>query len=288
MSRFLEDFKEFIKSNDGRVFAVSEIIGDSLPETVRITDNNASQNIYSISKMYTVTAIGILCDRGMLSTQDTVTAILGDECPNGYDRYWDETTVDMLMRHRVGYPGGFDTDVFDASEYDPDYLKEIMLKKWICPPDTERHYEDAVYYILSRIVNKVSHKPLFPFCWENIFLPLGFKEAAWSCCPKGHAIGATGLYIRVEDMTKLGAVYLNGGEYRGRRIVSEEWVRTVLERKYEFAPNGIRDSYNKGGMNGQNLLVIPCENRVIGWQGYDTRTDAPDLTKFAAEYCQPK
>lgn len=284
MSKFLEDFTEFIKNNDGRVFAVSEIIGNDLPETVRITENNASQNIYSVSKMYTVTAIGILCDRGILTTENTVTEILGDECPEAYDHYWDETTVDMLMRHRVGYPGGFDTDVFDASEYDPDYLKEIMLKKWICPPDTERHYEDAAYYILSRIVNKVSHKPLFPFCWENIFLPLGFKEAAWSCCPKGHAIGATGLYIRVEDMTKLGAVYLNGGEYRGNRIVSEEWVSKVLEREYEFAPNGIKDSYNKGGLNGQNLLVIPCENRVVGWQGYETRANAPDLTRFAVEY----
>ena len=284
MSRFLEDFAEFIKSNDGRVFAVSEIIGDEPPETIRITENNASQNIYSVSKMFTVTAIGILCDRGLLSTEDTVTKILGDECPDGYDPNWSETTVDMLMRHRVGYPGGFDTDVFDASEYDPDYLKEIMLKKWTCPPDTEKRYNDAVYYILSRIVNKVSGKPLFPFCWENIFLPLAFKEAAWSCCPKGHAIGATGLYIRVEDMTKLGAVYLNKGEYREKRIVSEEWVKKVLEREYEFAPNGIKDSYNKGGMNGQNLLVIPCENRVVGWQGYDTRTDCPDLTKFAAEY----
>ena len=118
MSRFLEDFAEFIKNNDGRVFAVSEIIGNELPETVRITENNASQNIYSVSKMFTVTAIGILCDRSLLSTEDTVTDILGEECPDGYDPNWDKTTVDMLMRHRVGYPGGFDTDVFDASEYD--------------------------------------------------------------------------------------------------------------------------------------------------------------------------
>jgi CubicO group peptidase (beta-lactamase class C family) len=219
-----------------------------------------------------------------LSVENTVTEILGDECPEGYDPYWNETTVDMLMRHRTGYPGGFDTDVFDASQYDEDYLKEIMLKKWVCSPDTERHYEDAGYYILSRIVNKVSGKPLFNFCWENIFLPLKFKEAAWSCCPEGHAIGATGLYIRTEDMIKLGGVYLNNGEYLGKRIVSEEWVKKVLERTYEFAYNGIKDSYNKGGMNGQELLVIPCENRVIAWQGYDTRKNPPDLTKYAAEY----
>ncbi len=284
MSRFLNDFCEFIKENDGRVFSVAEIIGNNLPEKIEITENNASQNVYSVSKMFTVTAVGVLCDRGLLSVDNTVTEILGNECPEGYETYWDKTTVDMLMRHMTGFPGGFDTDVFDASEYNDDYLEEIMLKKWVCPPETERHYEDANYYILSRIVSKVSGKSLFNFCWENIFLPLKFKEAAWSCCPKGHAIGATGLYIRTEDMIKLGAVYLNNGEYRGEKIVSDAWVKKVLEREYEFKLNGIKDSYNKGGLYGQELLVIPCENRVVAWQGHDKRKNPPDLTKYAAEY----
>lgn len=284
MSQFLKDFAEYEKQMGGRVFSVAEITGNGEPEKLELKENNGSQNIYSVSKMYTVTAVGILWDRGLLKTDDTVTAVLGDECPEGYDPNWDNTTVDMLMRHRVGFPGGFDTDVMDASKYDPDYLKEIMLKKWVCPPDTDRHYEDAVYYILSRIVNKVSGKPLFNFCWENIFLPLGFKEAAWSCCPKGHAIGATGLYIRCEDMIKLGAVYLNGGEYRGNKIISEKWINKVLEREYEFKPNGIKDSYNKGGLYGQELLVIPCENKVVGWQANDRRPETPDFTKYAAEY----
>ena len=57
MSRFLEDFAEFIKINDGRVFSVAEIIGNKNPEKINITPNNSSQNVYSVSKMYTVTAI---------------------------------------------------------------------------------------------------------------------------------------------------------------------------------------------------------------------------------------
>lgn len=284
MSKFLEAFGKFIKENDGRAFSIAEIKGDSLPERIEIKENNPCQNIYSVSKVYTVTAIGILCDRGLLSVHNTVTEILGDECPEGYDPYWEQTTIDMLMRHRVGFPGGFDIDVFDASKYDPDYIREIMLKKWVCPPDTERRYDDAGYYILSRIVNKVSGKPLFAFCLENIFEPLRFREVAWSCCPKGHALGATGLYVRSDDMVKIGAVYLNKGEYLGKRIVSEEWVNKVLERHYELAPNGRGDAYSKGGMNGQNLLVIPSENRVVGWQSYDIHPGGPDLTGFATEY----
>ncbi len=284
MSLFLEAFAHYIKENNGRVFSIAEIKGDNDPEKVELCENNPCQNVYSVAKIFTVTAVGILCDRGLLRTDNTVTAILSDECPDGYDPYWDETTIDMLMRHRIGFPGGFDTDVHDASKYDFEYLKEIMLKKWVCPPDTERRYEDAGYYILSRIVSKVSGKTLCAFCWENIFQPLGFREAAWSCCPQGHAIGATGLYIRVDDMIKIGAVYLNDGVYRGKRIVSSDWVKTVLERQYELSPTGIRDSYSKGGMRGQNLLVIPCENRVVGWQGYDIHPGGPDLTRFAAMY----
>ena len=87
MSRFLSDFSEYIKNNDGRVFSVCEIVGNELPEKIEITGNNASQNIYSVSKMYTVTAIGILCDRGVISTSDTVTDILGDDCPSGFNHY---------------------------------------------------------------------------------------------------------------------------------------------------------------------------------------------------------
>ena len=284
MSKFLDAFADFIRKNDGRVFSAAEIRGNMPPEKIEIRENNPCQNIYSVSKVFTVTAIGILCDRGLLSTDDTVTQLLGDECPAGYDPYWEKTTVDMLMRHRVGFPGGFDIDVFDASGYNPDYLAEIMLKKWVCPPDTQRRYDDAGYYILSRIVNKVSGKPLFAFCWENIFQPLSFREAAWSCCPEGHAMGATGLYIRGEDMVKLGAVYLNGGKYLGRRIISEEWVKRVLERQYEFAPDGRKDAYSKGGMNGQRLLVIPCESRVVAWQGYDIHPGGPDIAGFAVNY----
>ncbi len=284
MNQFLECFEKFIKENNGRVFSIAEMKGDEEPQRVEITETNACQNIYSVAKVFCVTAVGILCDRELLSVNETVADILGDECPEGFNRYWKQTTVDMLMRHRVGFEGGFDIDVFDASEYNPDYLREIMLRDWVCPPDTERRYNDGSYYIISRIVNKRARRPLFTFCWENIFQPLGFREAAWSCCPQGHAVGGTGLYIRSDDMVKLGGVYLNGGIYHGKRIVSEKWVERVLERQYEFSPIGIKDAYSKGGMNGQNLLVIPSENRVVGWQGHNRHSGGPDLTRFAAEY----
>ena len=70
----------------------------------------------------------------------------------------------------------------------------------------------------------------------------------------------------------------------GYTAKAAEWVQKVLERTYEFKYNGIKDSYNKGGLWGQELLVIPCENKVVAWQSCDRRKVTPDFTKYAAEY----
>ena len=55
-----------------------------------------------------------------------------------------------------------------------------------------------------------------------------FKEFAWSRCPFGYSIGATGLYLRTEDVVKLGILYLNKGMWKEERIISEACVNLVL------------------------------------------------------------
>ena len=43
------------------------------------------------------------------------------------------------------------------------------------------------------------------------------------------------MYVRTEDMAKLGEVYQNGGTFEGKRLLSKEWVELVFEREYELA-----------------------------------------------------
>ena len=61
----------------------------------------------------------------------------------------------------------------------------------------------------------------------------------------GYPMGATGLYISSADMVKLGQVYLEGGTYYGRRILSEEWVIMSLEREYDFEWNETHQYFAK-------------------------------------------
>ena len=96
-------------------------------------------------------------------------------------------------------------------------------------------------------------------------------------------MGATGLYIRIEDMLKLGRLYLDGGMWNGKRILSQQWVNAVRERGYELKRKDHGEAFGKGGMRGQMLLIIPETGRVAAWQGYITGWTF-DPVRFAAEY----
>ena len=255
---------------------------DGRIEVETLVKTNPCQNVYSVAKAYVVTAVGLLVDRGLLSTDETVTDILEGEIPGDTNDVWYSTTVDMLLRHRVGLPSGFlDVDCLDSREFGEDYLAYTLRAPIVEDHTPDRYaYTDAAFYILSRIVERRAGMPLDDFLWKHLFYPTGCREAAWSHCPKGHAIGATGLYIRVEELVKLGSIYLSGGLYGARRILSEEWVRMVRERGYELKSKSGGKAYGKGGMRGQMLLILPEQERVFAWIGYGS----PDLTEAAAGY----
>jgi len=281
MSKFLFDLKSEIKKCEANIYSIAEY-KDGRVESLQLQEANPCQDLYSVAKAFVVTAIGMLCDRGLLRTDEIITDILGDECPADCEKVWYRTTVDMLLLHKVALPGGFlDIDCIDANEFGEDYLAYIMTYKSGFEGDIpEPVYTDAAYYMLSRIVEKRAGMGTDTFLWKNLFYPLGFREAAWSRCPMGHVMGATGLYLRAEDTVKLGAVYLGGGMWKDQRILSEEWVNTVLEKGYELKRIGSKLIYGKGGMRGQMLMIMPEQNRAAAYTGCGGHS----FVSFIADY----
>ena len=298
MSKFLDHFCGIAMAagvENVNMFHVAELCGDEAingykePEVRVLVPNNPCQDVYSVAKSFTATAIGILLDRGLIALSEKVTDILGEDTPEGTHHYWYDTTVEQVMRLQIGLPGGFlDIDAYDAREWGDDYLKYMLTYPLISKPGEEVHYSDAAFYLLSVIVEKKAGEPLDKFLWRELFYPLGFREAAWSHCPKGHTMGATGLYIRVDDMVKYGALYLNGGTWKGKRILSKEWVEMSLKNRFTFRPNGEGSSYSKGGMREQLIVVVPDEKRVVAWQSFRPEDDVQGFIGIAARYRDEK
>ena len=292
MNRFLTDFEAFIRTQPFRIIRLSETRrtddGD-FPDadTFEMTEANPCQDTYSVAKTFTMTAVGLLWDRGLLSLDEKIVDILRDEiAPGDFDRMdprWANSTVEMALTHRLGLPGGFlDIDCNPASDFGEDYLGYTLTYPLDYEPGKGEKYSDGAYYLLSRVVGEKAGMPMDTFLWKELFYPLGFQEMAWSKCPHGHPMGATGLYIGSRDMAKLGVVYLSGGMYRGRRIVSEAWTKLAMEREFALDWDAEHRICCKGGMFGQKLILAPEQGRVVALQAYGANSNV--IAEWVRDY----
>ena len=279
MGRFQTELGEFLKDKPWNVIRAAEIRGEDEIDVLECAEANRCQNVYSVAKTFAMTAAGILWDKGELSLEERIVDILRDEIPgSGVDERWGRVTVEMALRHRAGLPGGFlDIDVTPVSEFGRDFLAHTMTFPLAYTPGEEERYSDGAFYLISRVAEKKSGKKLDDFLWEELFWKLGYQEAAWSRCPLGHPMGATGLYISAEDMAKLGFLYANGGLWRGERLLSREWIDLVFRKEMALGPDETGTMYTKGGMYGQTLIVLPGERRAAAVQ-----SDGADTGRIAA------
>ncbi len=231
-----------------------------------------ANNSYSVAKAFVVTAIGMLWDEQKMRPTDQIAKLFADEVPEEADSGWQTATLEHAMTHCLGFNEGFlDIDVDDMSEcMDEDWLQIVFRHPLKYMPGSHRQYSDAAYYLLSRAVSRAAGENLDTYLMRKLFRPMNFREVAWSCCPKNYPVGATGLYISSADMVKLGALYLNRGLWKGKRLLSEEWVQRCIDSGYEFHPiisNG--DLIGKGGMYGQMLAFCPRKRFALAWHAHE-------------------
>ncbi len=284
MSKYLEYLTEAARKSGGTFYKITEICKGKI-ETVTLSPGNACQNSYSVAKAFVTTAIGMLYDGGLLDPSERIVDIFADKLPENMDPNWRLMTVHHALTHTCGFPLGYlDIDAIDATTLGTDdYLDYLFKTKLDFVPGTKWAYSDAAFYLLSRVVSQKSGEKVDDFLWTHLFYPLGFREMAWSKCPQGYPIGATGLYIYTEDMAKLGELYLRGGVWQGKRILSEEWVEIVQTRGYEFANICSGRAYGKGGAFGQMLLYIPEQERVVAWHSFGGGDLLPAVTLWREE-----
>ncbi len=276
----LNQFKEIAQKYGVPAYSVT-VIRDGVSETARINPSNDCNDIYSISKNFTATAIGMLCDRGLLSADDSIYDILSPLYPD-MPTAWKDCTVAHVLTQTTGIEHGFlDIDVEDARAFGADWLHYTLFDRApTVKPGTLYRYSDSNFYLLSRVFAQAAGEKMMEFLQREFFVPLEFQGQAWAVCPAGHAMGGTGLFIRVPDMAKLGQLYMQGGVYNGRRYLSEDWCRAATQNRvsvddnrgygYSFwCEHAHPGEFHCGGMNGQAIRIYPEKNLVIAWQAHD-------------------
>ena len=272
-----------LAEKDGRVYAICEVC-DGVSRTKQVRPASRSQNTYSVAKLFAVTAVMMLQDRGVLDVDDPVFPIFEAKFPENFDPKWRDVKISDAMTHRVGFGRGFlDIDAENPNDWaSQDYLRLVLERPLKYKPGEKSVYSDAAFYLVSRIVSEKTGERLDDFLIREALAPMKFAEAAFSKCPQGFPMGATGMYISTEDMAKLGVMYVQRGVYDGKRILSEAAVDEVLKRGFELHPVGDSGfAFGKGGMRGQFLYINRKTKRVVAIHSCDANLD--EILGYLAE-----
>ena len=236
-----------------------------------------AHNVYSISKSVTSCAVGILEAEGKLKDTDTVYSHIPELFPAKYDKKWETVRLCDVMHHKTGYSAeaNIDIDVMDfrADGHD-DFLYHVLSQPIIYEPGAGPFiYCDTNYYLIGRIVEKITGVTLGEFLQTRMFNLLKWRGHAWGVCPQNHTLGGTGLFATARDLCAYGLMLACGGEFEENRILTPEWIEKARGERggygYGFSNSGDGRWFLTGGAYGQCVYIFPETKTSLCVLGHD-------------------
>ncbi|MGE5140760.1 MAG: serine hydrolase, partial [Rudaea sp.] len=235
---------------------------------------------------------GIAIDRGYIHGVDSrVADLLAMQLPADTDPRKSDIALKHLLTMSSGleWSGGGDKDSTSEMEASQDWPGYVLSQQPDSDPGPTWSYNNGAVHVLSAILQKASGKTSLQLARESLFGPLGITDVGWVSDPQGTTIGFGGLRLTPRDMAKLGLLYLRGGVWDGRQIVSRSWVQssTSLQMPSDWFTGygylwfmigpGVYGAYGSGD---QFIFVAPSRDLVVvftGGMGSDTQGGLPPV-----------
>ena len=240
---------------------------------------NETHMLYSHSKSFTSSAIGLLADRGKIDLDERIVDIFSNEVPAKVSENLAQLRVRDLLTMNVGKK---DHLLRDGG----DWVKEFLSKDFFRKPGTGFKYDSDATYMLAAIVEKKSGMKMMDYLQKNMFDQIGIAKAWTTCSPQGIPCGGWGMNMTTRELARFGQLYLNRGDWDGKRVLSSDWVSlattrqtwsgwqnvgvkalgegTDWEQGYGFQFWRCRHgAYRADGAGGQYTVVIPEKDMVV-------------------------
>ncbi len=228
--------------------------------------------LYSLSKSFTSTAVGLAVAEGKLSVDDPVLKFFPDDAPATPGGNLKAMRLSDLLRMSTGQ------QTEPPRRPDEPWVKTFLAHPVPFKPGTHFLYNTSATYMLSAAVQKATGQTVLDYLTPRLFSPLGIEHPTWEASPQGISAGGYGLSVRTEDIAKFGQLYLQKGKWQGKQLVPEAWVKkaTALQTSNGSNPNSDWDqgygyqfwrcrhgAYRGDGAFGQYCIVLPEQDAVI-------------------------
>lgn len=231
--------------------------------------------VYSLSKSFTGAALGLQLGEGRLTLDDLVS----DHLPELFDDATPDATRRMRIRHIASMSTGHAVETLMAALIaDPtDPVRGFLTVPPDAEPGTVFAYNQPPVLTLARILERLAGEPLVDYLRPRLLDPLGIDRFGWRRLPSGDTLGFSGVYTDLDAIARLGQLHLDGGTWRGRRLLPDGWV---AEASSVQTPNGdwdqvdwqqgygfqfwmSRHGYRGDGAAGQFMVILPEHDAVV-------------------------
>jgi CubicO group peptidase (beta-lactamase class C family) len=236
--------------------------------------------LYSLSKSFTSTAVGLAVDEGRLKLDDTVASFFPDRLPDPPG----ENLTRMRVRDLLCMGTGNHDDTLPALRGAPegDWVSVFLAQPVQHEPGTFFRYNTGATYMLAAILQKATGQSLLDYLTPRLFAPLEIRGATWETCPRGINTGGYGLKVKTRDIAAFGQLYLQNGVWQGKTLLSTSWVAQATSRQISNGDNPGSDwaqgygfqfwrcrhnAYRGDGAFGQYCVVMPDQDAVLAITG---------------------
>ncbi len=282
---------------------------DGIKKVVILKDSNIiykgpeseiSQNVWSCTKSFTSTVLGLLIAEGKCSPDDNVWKYV----PELKEHY-----PDVTFRHFATMTSGYKAVGNDKIENHGQSTTPFQPSpEPLFPPGSEFRYWDSAMNTFALALTKVAGKPLKEYFKEKVADPIGMNPEKWDWKDFGEIDGITinggagnkskGIFISATEMAKFGQLFLNDGKYNGKQIIPSQWIEEATSAQVknivknddtpygfnwwtsETFPDAPKGTFAALGFNNNKCIVIPEWNVVIVRLGLDGNIDNDKWNNF--------
>ena len=240
---------------------------------------NETHMLYSHSKSFTSSAIGLLADRGKIDLDERIVDIFSNEAPAKVSENLKQLRVRDLLTMNVGKK---DHLLRDGG----DWVKEFMAKSFFRAPGTGFKYDSDATYMLAAIVEKKSGMKMMDYLQTNMFDKIGIAKAWTTYSPQGIPCGGWGMNMTTRELARFGQLYLNRGKWNDEYVLSPFWVDLATARQTWSGWQNVgvkalgegtdweqgycfqfwrctHGAYRADGAGGQYTVVMPEQDMVV-------------------------
>lgn len=226
---FLEELKEKVADKTyPKIDAIIVQQGEEIimEEYFNGFHKDSIHDLRSTFKSITSLLAGIAIDKKLLSLDDT----LGRFFPELKHEGKRKISVQNILEMRSGLNCEEFYDIGPDCENDmwqtEDWVAFCLGVDLVREPGKVWSYNSNEPMIMGEIITRASGMSVMDFAKENLFEPLGIREYRWTISPKGQGMTAGSFYMKPADLLKIIHMVKNKGNWKGRQILSEDWIKT--------------------------------------------------------------